>query len=146
MSSSTDNVRPSPTPSVWRIGNITIAGVVLGAFDLMFCVACFATGKLVLHLDTVTLRTLTVVTLVFSGQAVFYVVREREHIWSSRPGRWLIVSSVIDLSIVSLLALNGILMKPLAAAVLAGVFAAAIVLAVVLDAVKIVLFRRLRIA
>jgi H+-transporting ATPase len=146
MSSSTDNVRPSPTPSVWRIGNITIAGVVLGAFDLMFCVACFATGKFVLHLDTVTLRTLTVVTLVFSGQAVFYVAREREHLWSSLPGRWLIVSSVIDLSIVSLLALNGILMKPLPIVILAGVFAAAIVLALVLDTVKIVLFRRLRIA
>jgi H+-transporting ATPase len=146
MSSSTDNVRPSPTPSIWRIGNITVAGVVLGAFDLMFCVACFATGKFVLHLDTATLRTLTVVTLVFSGQAVFYVVREREHLWSSLPGRWLIVSSVIDLSIVSLLALNGILMAPLPIVILAGVFAAAIVLAFVLDAVKIVLFRRLRIA
>ncbi len=146
MSSSTDNVRPSPSPSVWRIGNLTVAGVILGLFDLAFCMGCFATGKFVLGLDTETSRTLTVVTLVFSGQAVFYVARERLHLWSSRPGRWLVVSSVVDLSLVSALALNGILMAPLPVAILAGVLGAAIVLAFVLDAVKVVLFRRLRIA
>ena len=146
MSSSTDNVRPSPAPSVWRIGHLTVAGVVMGLFDLLFCVGCFATGRFVLHLDTLSLQTMTVVTLVFSGQAVFYVVRERQHLWSSRPGRWLIVSSVVDLSIISLLAINGILMKPLAAAIVAGLFAAAFVFAFLLDAVKLALFRRLQIA
>ncbi|MEJ0043312.1 MAG: hypothetical protein WDM81_14330 [Rhizomicrobium sp.] len=146
MSSSTDNVRPSPTPSAWRIGNLTIAGVAMGAIDLVFCVGCFAAGRYWLKLDSVTLQTLTVVTLVFSGQAVFYVARERRHLWSSRPGKWLVVSSVVDLSIVCVLAANGILMAPLALAVLAGVFAAAIALAFVLDGVKLMLFDRLRIA
>jgi H+-transporting ATPase len=146
MSSSTDNVRPSPVPSVWRIGSLTVAGVILGAVDLVFCLACFATGRYGLGLDTDVLRTLTVVTLVFSGQAVFYVARERLHVWSSRPGTWLLVSSAVDLAIVSLLAVNGILMKPLPIAVVAGVFMAAIALMFVLDAVKVVLFRRLRIA
>ena len=58
--------------------------------------------------------------LVFSGQAVFYVARERQHLWSSRPGKWLIVSSAVDLTLISFLAINGILMKPLAIAVVAG--------------------------
>jgi H+-transporting ATPase len=146
MSSSTDNVRPSPTPSVWRIGNLTIAGVIMGVFDLLFCVGCFASGKFALGLDTETLRTLTVVTLVFSGQAVFYVARERRHLWSSRPGRWLVVSSVVDLSLISLLAINGILMRPLPIAIVAGLFAASVAFAFVLDAVKGMLFRRLLIA
>ena len=53
---------------------------------------------------------------------------------------------MVDLSLVSALALNGILMAPLPVAILAGVLGAAIVLAFVLDAVKVVLFRRLRIA
>jgi len=47
MSSSTDNVRPSPKPNTWRIRNLTIAGIILGVVDLMFCVACLATGKFV---------------------------------------------------------------------------------------------------
>jgi H+-transporting ATPase len=43
----------------------------------MFCVACLATGKFVIGLDTDTLRTLTVITLVFSGQALFYMARKK---------------------------------------------------------------------
>ncbi len=146
MSSSTDNVRPSPAPSVWRIGNLTVAGIALGACDLLFCIACFCVGKFVLRLDTVTLRTLTVVTLVFSGQAVFYVARERQHMWSSRPGRWLLVSSAIDLTLISFLAINGLLMKPIPISVVGALFFAAALFAFLLDSVKVALFRRLRIA
>ncbi len=146
MSSSTDNVRPSPRPSVWKIGHLTIAGVIMGLLDLLFCVACLATGKFVLGLDIAALRTLTVVTLVCSGQAVFYVARERQHLWSSRPGQWLVLSSVVDLTIISILAINGLLMTTLPIAILAGLFAAAIVFAFVLDAAKVALFHRLEIA
>jgi H+-transporting ATPase len=92
------------------------------------------------------LQTLTVVTLVFSGQAVFYVARERQHLWSSRPGKWLIISSAVDLMLISFLAVNGILMRPLAIAVVAGLFSAAIIFAVLLDSVKVILFRRFGIA
>jgi H+-transporting ATPase len=146
MSSSTDNVRPSPKPNRWRIRNLTIAGVVMGVVDLMFCVACLATGKFVIGLDTGTLRTLTVITLVFSGQALFYVARERQHLWSSLPGRWLVASSIADLGIISALAINGVLMAAIPIGVLAAVFAAAITFAFVLDAVKSVLFYRLAVA
>ena len=146
MSSSTDNVRPSPTPSIWRIGPLTLAGIGLGLVDLVFCVLGLATGKFVLGLDVDTLRTLTVAILVFGGQAIFYVARERRHVWSSLPGRWLLLSSAIDLLIVSTLALNGWLMAPLPPAILAGVFAAALALALVLDGVKGVLFRVLRVS
>jgi H+-transporting ATPase len=146
MSSATDNVRPSPRPDVWRIGNLTVAGVLLGAVDLMFCVACLATGKFLLGLDTGPLRTLTVVTLVFSGQAVFYVARERRHLWNSWPGKWLAASSVVDVTIICGLAVNGVLMSPLPIAVLTCLFGAALLFALLLDTLKVVLFHHLRIA
>lgn len=146
MSSSTDNVRPSSTPNVWRIGPLTLAGIGLGIVDLVFCILCLAAGKFVLGMDAETLRTLTVATLVFGSQAVFYVARERRHFWNSRPGRWLLVSSAIDLTLVSTLALRGWLMAPLAPTILGGLLVAALVLAVVLDAVKSVLFRALHIS
>ena len=145
MSSSTDNVRPSPKPDTWRIRNLTIAGIVLGLVDLIFCVSCLAVGKFVLGLDTETLRTLTVITLVFSGQALFYVSRERRHLWSSAPGRWLVISSVTDLTIISALAISGVLMASIPIAIIAGVFLAAIAFAFVLDAAKAALFRHLAI-
>jgi H+-transporting ATPase len=146
MSSSTDNVRPSPTPSVWKIGRLTAAGVIMGTFDLLFCVTCFSIGRFLLNLDTGTLQTLTVVTLVFSGQAVFYVARERQHLWSSRPGKWLIISSAVDLTLISLLAVNGVLMRPLAIAIVAGLLVAAAIFSLLLDLVKVALFHRFRIA
>ena len=146
LSSATDNVRASPSPNVWRIGNLTIAGIVLGCCDLVFCVGSLAIGRFELGLDNDTLRTLTVITLVFSGQAIFYVSRERLHLWSSRPGSWLIASSILDISVFSTLATRGILMAPLPATIVACVFGAAVVLAFGLDAVKVLLFRRLAIA
>jgi H+-transporting ATPase len=146
LSSATDNVRVSSTPNVWRVGNLTIAGIILGSCDLGFCIASLAVGRFALGLGDETLRTLTVVTLVYSGQAIFYVSRERLHLWSSRPGSWLIASSVLDITLFSTLATRGILMAPLPAAIVAGVFGAAVVLAFCLDAVKVMLFRHLAIA
>jgi H+-transporting ATPase len=143
MSSSTDNVRPSPRPNIWHIRNLTLAGIAMGMIDLLFCIGTLATGKFVLGLDTDALRTVAVITLVFSGQAVFYVARERQRMWSSVPGRWLIASSVADVAIITLLASNGLLMTALSLPLIAGILCAAVVLAVVLDSAKLVLFRSL---
>ena len=37
--------RPSPKPSIWRIRNLSIGGVILGCVDLAFCAGCLAAGK-----------------------------------------------------------------------------------------------------
>jgi H+-transporting ATPase len=146
MSSSTDNVRPSDKPNAWQIRNLTIVGIIMGVIDLMFCVASLASGKFLLGLDTETLRTLTVITLVFSGQALFYVSRERQHLWSSLPGRWLIISSIVDVTLISTLAINGVLMTAIPTDILGGVFGAAVIFAFVLDAMKLALFRHYSVA
>jgi H+-transporting ATPase len=144
MSSTTDNVRPSSKPNAWRIGSLTVAGVIIGLFDLLFCVAVLAFGKYRLGLDLGALRTLTMVTLVFSGQAVFYVVRERRRLWSSRPSFVVILCSIADLLIVPILAVNGVLMAPLPLPIVSGIFLACIALTFALDQVKIAIFARLQ--
>ena len=144
MSSTTDNVRPSATPNVWRIDNLTIAAVTLGLCDLVFCSGVTAVGVFGLGYGVGALRTLAVVTLVSSTQAVLYVVRERRRLWSSRPSGWFFLSSLADLTIVAVLATRGMLMTPLPPAVVGGVMAAAAVFAFTLDAVKAAAFRRLR--
>jgi len=144
MSSTTDNVRPSSKPNSWRIDTLTIVGIALGLFDLLFCVGLLSFGSLVMHLDIDTLRTMTLVTLAFNGQAVFYVVRERRRLWSSRPSLLVVVSSVLDILIIGTLALGGVLMAPLAPSIVAGILAAAIVLALTMDQVKGFLFAHFR--
>ena len=146
MSSTTDNVRPSSKPNAWRIDNLTIAGIILGACNLIFCSSVLAIGKFRLGLDIDALRTLAVVVLVFSGQAVLYVVRERRRLWSSSPSFWLMLSSIIDIAIITILATRGILMTPLQPSVVVTTFAAAAVFAFVLDQVKHLAFMRLKMA
>ena len=121
MSATTDNVEPSPLPNAWRIGSLTTAGVIIGLVDLIFCTSVLALGKYRFGFGVETLQTLTLVTLVFSGQAVFYVVRERRHLWSSRPSLIVMLSSVADMLIIPTMAIRGILMAPLPLSIVAGI-------------------------
>ena len=146
MSLTTDNVRPSEHPNSWHVGRLTIAGVIMGLGQLVLCVAVFATGKFVEGYDIDTLRTLAFVTIVFGNQATTYNNRERRHIWSSRPSVWLVASSIVDTSAAGILAVAGIAMAPLAPWAIASVLGAAAVFALLMDFVKVPLFRALSIA
>jgi H+-transporting ATPase len=146
MSLTTDNVRPSAMPNAWRIGNLTIAGVVFGLCLLAFCTGVLAICRFEINLGTEALRTLAFVVLVFGSQATLYAIRQRRHFWGSRPSLWLAVSSIVDIVIASTLAVGGIAMTPLPVSVVAGVLAAAVAFAFVLDVVKVPVFARLRIA
>ena len=146
MSLTTDNVRPSPMPNAWRIGNLTIAGVTMGLCLLAFCTGVLAVGKFDLKLGTGALRTLAFAALVFGSQATIYAIRQRRHLWGSRPSLWLAASSVADIAIASTLAIGGIAMTPLPVFVVAGTLVVTAVFAFVLDAVKVPVFARLRIA
>jgi H+-transporting ATPase len=147
MSATTDHVRPSREPNAWRIGRVTVAAVGLGLCNVAFCTAVLFVAVYRLGLvDHHGLRTLAALTLVFSTQAAFYVVRDRQHLWSSRPSVWIVLSSVLDLSIIAVLAGRGILMHQLPWSLIASVLVAAALFALVLDAVKSVLFTRLRVA
>ena len=143
MSLTTDNVRPSPLPNSWHIGSLTIAGAALAICLLAFCSGVLAIGKFELGLGIGALRTLAFTALVFGGQAIIYAIRQRRHLWGSRPSLWLAASSVADVAIASTLAVAGIAMTPLPALVIASTFAAAAAFGVILDFVKLPVFRRL---
>jgi H+-transporting ATPase len=143
MSLTTDKVRPSPTPNAWRIGNLTMAGVIMGICLLAFCSGVLAVGKFEMGLGIDALRTLAFVVLVFGSQATLYAIRQRRHLWGIRPSLWLAVSSVADIGIASTLAIGGIAMTPLPALLVAGTIAAAVAFAFVLDFVKVPVFARL---
>jgi H+-transporting ATPase len=145
MSATTDNVRPSPVPNAWRIGALTIAGIIMGIGELIFCTSVLVFGVYRMGYGIETLRTLAFVVIVFGNQATMYTNRERRRLWSSWPSHWLIASSVADISIAAVLAIGGIAMTPLPAEIVAGTLAGAIAFAVVLDFVKVPVFRRLAI-
>ena len=146
MSLTTDNVRPSPMPNAWRVGNLTIAGVFVGISELVFCTAVLAYGKIRLGFGIETLRTLAFLVIVFGNQATMYTNRTRQRLWSTRPSSLLILSSVVDLSIASTMATRGIAMAPLPLFVMGGTFLGAAGFAFMVDIVKVPVFKRLGIA
>jgi H+-transporting ATPase len=137
MSLTTDRASFAPSPSVWRMRNITSAAIVLGLSKLAFSTSLLAFGTFRLGLNVQELQTFALVTLVFGNQAVLYVLRERRHMWTSRPSNWVLTSSVVDIGIVSALALLGIFVEPLPARIIAAIFVAAIGFALVLDRIKL---------
>jgi len=143
MSLTTDNVRPSPAPNAWRIGNLTIAGVLMGVGELLFCLSILAFGIYRMGLAISALQTLAFVAIVFGNQATTYTNRERLHLWSTRPSVWLLLSSIADITITSALSVGGIAMTPLPAWLVASVLAAGAAFALILDLVKTPVFRRL---
>jgi H+-transporting ATPase len=142
----TDNVRPSPLPNVWRIGRLTIAGVFMGIAELVFCSAVLAVGKFSLDFEIGALRTLAFVVIVFGNQATTYANRERRRLWSTCPSFWLVVSSAVDILIASTLATAGIFMTPVPILVVAGTLITAVVFAFLVDTAKGPVFGRLEIA
>lgn len=137
MSLTTDRATPARSPSVWRMRRITAAAIMFAAGKLGFSVAMLAFGSARLGLDPGQLQTLAFVTLVFGSQALLYVLRERRHLWSSRPGVWVLAASTVDVTLVSVLALSGVLMDPLPWGVLLAALAAAGAFALVLDQIKL---------
>jgi len=146
MSLTTDNVQPSPIPNAWRIGQLTIAGVFMGVCELVFCTAVLAVGKFHFGFGIETLRTLAFVVVVFGNQATTYTNRDRHRLGYSRPSRWLVGSSAVDLLIASTLAICGIAMAPLPISTVSGTLVAATVFACVVDFAKVPVFKRLTIA
>jgi H+-transporting ATPase len=118
----------------------------LAAAWLAFSFLILFLGRNVFHLGLDQLQTLLFVMLVFTGQANVYLVRERRHVWSSRPGRWLMISTVVDVIVVSILATQGILMVSINLELVAGLLVAVSGYLVALDFLKFSVFARFKLA
>jgi H+-transporting ATPase len=143
MSISTDRMAFSLHPNRWNTRGILLASTALAACKLGFSLGVFLYGHYALKLDPRPLQTLTFATLILSSQAGVYLLRERGHFWNTRPGRYLLGSSVAGLSVTALLALGGILMPAIHPSILLGVVAVGAVYFAGLDWVKVWLFARL---
>jgi H+-transporting ATPase len=92
------------------------------------------------------MRTLSVVAIVYGSQATIYAMRERHHLFGLRPTLWLVISSLMDVSIISVLAICGIAMKALPPGIIGIDLLAAIAFGLLLGGIKIRVFARLGIS
>ena len=143
MARTADRATPSPQPNAWLLRNVTLATIPLAACKFLFCLGVLATGAFYLHLGSGRIQTLIFLMFVFVGQALVYVLRERGHMWNSRPSLLMMTFSLTDIAVVSTLAVSGTLMLPLPVGVVLTLLAATLVFALLLDQVKVVVFRHL---
>lgn len=146
MALATDSVRPSTGPNQWRIGNLTLAAAVLAGWELAFCASVLVIGQFWLHLPIEKLRTIALIALVFASQATLFSIRERRLAWSSCPSGWLLLSSAVNLLIISVLATCGVAMAAVPTMLLLAVLAAAAIFFLVVDSVKVTVLNRLQIS
>ena len=143
MAIATDRAEPSLRPVRWDVRRLVVIAAVLAALILVLSFSVFFAGRHWLHLPLRQLQTLIFLLLVFTGQGNVYLVRTSHHFWQSRPSRWLLLASVLDILLVVVLATQGILMTALTPTLVAGLLLVVLVYMGLLDLVKVRLFRYL---
>lgn len=107
MSISTDNVKFSPKPNDWKIKNMLMGSIPMGIFQLIF-----SFGALVLlmayNYPIGKIQTIVFLIMVFTGQAVLYLVRTGGFFFKSMPSKYMLIATVGDFILVSILALHGV--------------------------------------
>jgi len=110
MALATDNVKTTKNPNIWNVRNITLASLVIGALLVIEGAVILFVGNNYYHMDLVTLQTFVLLALVFTSQFRVLIVRERQHFWSSRPGRELSLSSLGTVIGFALLGVYGVIL------------------------------------
>ncbi len=113
MSLATDNVEHTAQPNYWRVGNITLASLVIGVLLIGEGVFAVVAAGSFFHLDLPRLQTFLLLTLVFTSQFRVLIVRERGYFWQSRPGKALLIATVASLAAFSLLGVRGVIVPAL---------------------------------
>ncbi len=143
MTIATDRVQAVPRPQRWQVRRLMAAALVFAVLSLLFSFSAYGWVRSTQGLDAAALQTVVFLLLVFTNQANIYVLRTDGRPWAFAPGRWMALASAGDVAIVCLLALTGSLMAPLPMALVAGLFAAVVAFALVLDQAKRFVFPRL---
>ncbi len=143
MSIATDRVSFSQEPDHWNMSKLMLTGSALAAAILVLSFCVFFAARDWLHFPLPQLQTIVFAMLVFSGQGTIYLVRERRHFWRSRPSNWLVLTSVADVCVVGVLAIRGVFMAAIPAAVAAVLLVLVAIYLASLDFLKIRIFQRL---
>ncbi|HMN59785.1 MAG TPA: HAD-IC family P-type ATPase, partial [Anaerolinea sp.] len=141
MSIATDNVSFSSSPDRWHIRVLMRVALALAIPLLLLSFAFFFAAQNLFHLPLAQTQTLMFVMLVFTGQANVYLVRERRHFWKSIPSRWMLLGTLVDILLVSILATEGILMAAIPFGLVALSLIVILMYLPLVDALKITVFR-----
>jgi H+-transporting ATPase len=142
MSLATDNVRHTANPNKWNVRNITLASLVIAVILVIEGVVAVFIGLYYFHFDLERLQTFVMLQLIFTSQFRVYLVRERRHFWSSRPGNELLVSTAAALLVFTLLGVFGVIIPSLTLYEVLFILGFSAVFTLILDPIKLWGFRK----
>jgi H+-transporting ATPase len=141
MSISTDNVSYSRQPDRWQIRILMEVAFLLAIPVTILSFGFLFAANYLLHLPIAQMQTLMFVMLVFTGQVNVYLVRERRHFWCSAPSWWMLLGTLMDVIIISLLATQGWLMAAIPLYLVLLTLLVTIVFLALVDSLKILIFK-----
>ncbi len=144
MSIATDSVRPSVNPEKWNVKSLLGSSISLAAFMVVESFIALVIA-LRLGLNHSQIDTFIFDMLVFSGLFTVFMVRERGKFWNSMPGKWLIISTIADITFVSLMSFLGILVTPIGVKFVAISLGLAFLSMVIIDEFKGPIFEHYKI-
>jgi H+-transporting ATPase len=145
MARAADRATPSPHPNAWRVRNLVLAAIPLATFKLIFCIGVLSYGAFRLHLTSRELQTLTFTMLVFAGQGMNFVLRERKWFWSSRPSTVMLSFAAMDIVLISAVAVTGFLTAPIPPRLVLELSGATLLFLLAIDQTKVIILRHIRI-
>ena len=144
MARAADRAKPTPYPNAWRIRELILVALPLGAVKLAYVMGVLALGRFRLDLGADAMRSLTLLTLVLAGQTTGLVPQgARDHVWRSRPAMVLLAATGAAAVLVSVFAWAGWFMTPMTDWLVLSLYGASLGYGLMLDAVKVAMLRRL---
>ena len=144
MSIAIDNVRFSSKPERWDVKSLVGSSMSLALLIVVESFIILLVGmRLSLSVDQI--HTFIFDMLVFSGQFTIYMIRERGHFWSSRPGKYLLIASVGDILVITAMSSAGILVTAIPLLYVGIVLLITFISMALIDPLKNAIFRHYKI-
>jgi len=137
----TDRAWEAPAPERWNIAEIARLGGVLALGWLLLAFAILWVLLEFLKMPTAQIQTLMFVYLMYSAQATIYLARTPGRCWSLRPSAFVAAATLGNVVVATGLAFGGFLMAAVSWQALLATLALVLLGAVLLDQVKVWIFR-----
>ncbi|MCL4385381.1 MAG: plasma-membrane proton-efflux P-type ATPase [Cyanobacteria bacterium] len=145
MSISTDNVKYTGNPNKWNVKNLTLASLPVSLVLIIGAIIAVIVGYKYFNLDLTKLQGFVALLLIFTSIFKIFIVRERRHFWSSKPGTLLIIISILAIISFLLIGVFGFIIPKLSIYYILFLFGIAFIFTLVSDFPKYYTFKKLNI-
>ncbi|MGC8670070.1 MAG: plasma-membrane proton-efflux P-type ATPase [Candidatus Micrarchaeia archaeon] len=132
---STDNAEYSKKPDTWNIKSISYTSLTLGAVFLLLTLIFIPVGRYI-EPNIGAFQTFIFFMFVVTDKLLIYSLRNRKRLWSTRPSRWLVISSLVGVLAGALISYYGFFVTPISLFSLFVVIAISFAIIIVFDFVK----------